>query len=123
MNRPEEAVQRAAVELLLYCRPQVGRLPVVWFAVPNQRGTREEYEVKILKAMGVRPGVADLIFLNVGVIELKADEKGKLSPAQQVFRDECLAFGVRHAVCWSAEGVIETLRGWGVTFAIEPVFT
>jgi hypothetical protein len=116
--RPEEALQRAVVSLLFYCRPQCP-----WFACANQRGTRKRYEAEILKAMGVRAGVADLIFLNVGVIELKADEKGKLSPAQEGFREECAAFGVRHAVCWSVEGVIATLRGWGVAFAIEPVFT
>ena len=118
VNRREEALQRQVVSLLFYCRPRC-----VWFAVPNQRGTRKRYEAEILKAMGVRAGVADLIFLSVGVIELKADEKGKLSEAQLAFFEECDAFGVRRAVCWSVVGVIETLRSWGVAFAIEPVFT
>lgn len=117
MRRLEEELQRAVVSLLIYCRPQCP-----WFAVPNQRGTRKRYEAEILKAMGVRAGVADLIFLNVGVIELKAT-KGKLSPAQEAFRDECFACGVNWALCRSLDDVVYTLRAWGVTFTFEPVFT
>lgn len=118
MNRPEEGLQRSAVSLLYYCRPQC-----VWFAVDNESRQSSRRKGGIRKAKGVRAGVADLIFLNIGVIELKADEKGKLSAAQEGFRDECAAFGVRHAACWTLEAVFATLRGWGVTFAIEPVFT
>lgn len=117
MRRPEEDLQRQVVSLLFYCHPSC-----VWFAVANQRGTRKRFEGGILKAMGVRAGVADLIFLSVGVIELKAG-KGQLSPAQLAFRDDCAAFGVRHAVCRSIDEVIATLRGWGVAFVIEPVLT
>lgn len=117
VRRPEEDLQRATASLLFYCRPQCP-----WFAVPNQRGTRKRFEMAVLRAMGVRAGVADLIFLSVGVIELKAG-KGQLSPAQEAFREECAAFSVNHAVCRSIDEVIATLRLWGVTFAIEPVLT
>jgi len=117
VKRPEEELQRAIVSLLYYCRPRC-----LWWANTTQRGTRKRFEMAVLKAMGARPGVADLCFFNVGVIELKT-ARGRLSPAQEAFRDECFALGVNWALCRSIDEVLYALRAWGVTFAIEPVFT
>lgn len=58
-----------------------------YYAVPNG-GKRDVREASKLKAMGVRPGVADMVFLGEGgktvFIELKA-AKGVLSDSQKLF--------------------------------------
>ena len=58
-----------------------------FFHVPNG-GVRSKREAAKLKAMGVLPGVHDLVFLTAGggtlLIELKA-KKGSASDAQKVF--------------------------------------
>jgi hypothetical protein len=79
----------------------------------------------VLKAMGSRAGVSDLVFLLGhppwrGVIELKTPS-GRLSPAQALFRDECFTFGVPYEVARSIEAVFTILTSWGVDLLREPV--
>jgi hypothetical protein len=82
-NRPEQELQKQiarALETIL--KPEV-----VWFHSPNG-GNRSRAEAGIFKAMGVKPGVPDLIISWAGpdgplmlAIELKAGT-GKATTAQ-----------------------------------------
>lgn len=97
MNRPEEAAQRSIVEYLRWVRPDC-----IWFAVANQRGTRTKAEMGVLKALGVRPGVADLVLAwrgGVAFLEVKAPgREGNLSPAQLDFKAACERRGIPYQV-------------------------
>jgi hypothetical protein len=111
---PEESFQKDVHELLLWAAPP----GLVWFAVPNQKGTRRGFEVALLKAMGVRPGVGDLCFVipptgRFGCLELKARHR-KPSVVQLDFGDQLHLAGALWACCWTVEEVIATLEDWGV---------
>lgn len=88
---------------------------VIWFAVPNGESRSARTGAK-LKAMGVRPGVADMVIvLPRGVacfLELKA-AGGRLSDRQKVFRTFCELNGAPYAVASSPEEVERILREWG----------
>ena len=82
MRRPEQALQRTIVEWLHYALPDD-----VWFTAVNPSPAKSKAVAGVSKAMGLKPGVPDLIFCIHGRfvgIELKAG-KGKPSDAQ----DEC----------------------------------
>jgi len=111
-KRPEEDLQKAVVRFLWGARPDCQ-----FFATTNQKGRRSTTEMRVLKAMGARAGVADLVFYRggfIGFIELKA-AKGTQSPAQEQFQAECDASGVPYMVCRSLAEVEGALKGWGVT--------
>jgi hypothetical protein len=118
VRRPEEALQRRVVNFLRYVSPLA-----LWFHVPNGGG-RSKAEAGIMKAMGARAGVPDLIFLLPSepwraAIELKTDT-GKLSAAQRAWRADSDALGVPFAVARSVLEVDTLLRGWGVEYLREP---
>lgn len=70
----------------------------------------------LLKALGVKPGVADFIFILKGpkvfFLEVKT-QNGKLSPAQKDFRAAVEALGCSYAVARTLDEAIDTLIGWG----------
>lgn len=88
MRRPEEALQRSLVQhLRMRLEP-----PWMFWATPNQRGTRKAWEQAILAGLGVRAGIPDLFVLGPGPIlvgleikappaMLKSGEKSKAKPA------------------------------------------
>lgn len=85
-RNPEAALQIACVQWLECC-PGL-RSKCEWYHVPNQRTSIKERVA--LAAMGVQPGVTDLVFeTRVGkpslFIELKA-KGGRFSPEQKEFR-------------------------------------
>jgi hypothetical protein len=92
---------------------------VVWFAVPNGESRSARTGAK-LKAMGVRPGVADLVIILPGgaaaFLELKAPG-GRPSQHQKVFRTFCELNGAPYAVACSPEEVNEILSDWGAVHA------
>lgn len=109
MKRPEEALQRAvcgllaiyeAKHLLAYCHVPSG-------------GYRTPAEAGILKAMGVKRGIPDLLVWTPNAhsfgIELKGP-KGKESDAQILFRSTLESLGHRVYVCWSIDEVEAALR-------------
>jgi hypothetical protein len=109
LKRPEEALQRAvcgllaiyeAKHLLAYCHVPSG-------------GYRTPAEAGILKAMGVKRGIPDLLVWTPNAhsfgIELKGP-KGKESDAQILFRSTLESLGHRVYVCWSIEEVEAALR-------------
>jgi hypothetical protein len=85
------------------------------FHVPNQ-GKRDAAQNAILKAMGVRAGVSDVILVHRGriyALELKA-AGGRLSEAQRKFKGDFLEAG---GITGTAEGLsdaLATLEDWGL---------
>ncbi len=111
-NRPEEDLHRATVQYLAASMP----LASFWFTVPNQRGTRKKYEMGILKALGVKAGVPDIVAIYEGRfigIELKAP-KGKISENQERASDAIVMAGGLYTVARSVEEVEHYLRAIGL---------
>jgi hypothetical protein len=113
MKRPEEALQRAVVQLLaLYA----GRGLLAFAHVPNGM-YRTPAEAGRLKAMGTTAGVPDLlVWLDGGAsfsIELKAG-RGTLSAPQAAWHGTMAGLGHRVHVCRSIDEVEAVLRGEGV---------
>lgn len=107
----EEDLQRYVVQLLKLCADR----RLVWFAVPNGEARSKRTGAK-LKAMGVRPGVADFAFTLPGgrsaYLELKT-LAGRPSPEQRVFRADAEVAGALYAIARTPEEVEATLAGWG----------
>lgn len=113
VKRPEEALQKLVVSFLRVASPST-----VFFHVPNQKGTRKGWEQGLLSAMGVRPGVADLVFVlpegRIGFIELKAPNGGRQEPDQARFEEDVRALGAPYLICRSLAEVEGALKAWGV---------
>ena len=113
MVRAEEQLQRSVVQLLaLYA----GRGLLAFCHVPNGE-RRDRITGARLKAMGVQPGVPDLLVWtphgkSFG-IEMKAG-RGQLSDVQVLWRSTPESLGHRVYVCWSLEEVEAVLRLEGV---------
>lgn len=112
-KRPEEDLQKVVVRFLKLAAPTA-----VFFHVPNQRGTRKRFEQELLKAMGVRAGVADLVFVlpegRVAFLELKAPDNPRQSTDQAQFEEDVRALGAPYLICRSLAEVEGALRAWGV---------
>lgn len=107
----EAAIQRAGIEWL---RLVLGREYVV-LHVPNG-GARSKVEAAILIGLGVLPGAADIFILRggfAGVMEVK-DARGKLSPAQEGFRDECRRKEISWALVRSVQDIEDGVVAWGL---------
>jgi hypothetical protein len=90
------------VETVNYLR----NLPIVWFHVPNGKRRRLTDAIR-LKALGVRPGVADFILLIHGVavaIELK-NAAGIQSKDQKGFQTAWEANGGLYRIARNVAGV------------------
>jgi len=107
----EEDLQRYTVQLLKFC----GARELVWFHVPNGEA-RSKVTGARLKALGVRPGVADFAMTLPGgrsaYLELKTP-KGRPSPEQKVFRSDAETAGALYAIARTPEEVQATLSAWG----------
>lgn len=115
MRRPEQILQQQVVRFLDMAYPAV-----LAFHCPNG-GARSAVEGAILKSMGVRPGVPDLCLLlpcgRTAWIELKAG-KGKLTAAQEAFRDKAQALDHFWAEARSPNEVADILERWLQPFGI-----
>ena len=70
-----------------------------------------------LKKMGLRSGVADLVFIKDGLVyflEMKRPG-GKWSVAQQLFAGDCYLVGARYAIAYSFDEAVKILKEWGLT--------
>lgn len=128
----EEQLQRSIIDLL-----RVAAHPdVIWFHCPNGMA-RSKSEGGRLKAMGVLPGVYDLIFLvprrfdygddipdvpnyiTIAVpcfLELKR-VRGIASAEQLAFGERCDRIGVEHAITADFDQALSILKAWGVLSA------
>jgi len=112
-SNEEERLQRAVINWL---HANFTPDELFFYAVWNQNA-RDAIEGAKRKAMGVRAGVSDIMFIMkngmTAAIELKAG-KGRVSDSQQGFLEMLAKRGCRNAVCRSGEEVEATLRSWGL---------
>lgn len=108
---PEQQIHRAIAQHL-----RTRAVPgLVWWHTPNG-GSRGKIEGAILKAMGVRAGVSDFIFVHQGKIfalELKA-EGGRASVEQLKFLSEIDAAGAFTALPVGLDAALATIEAWGL---------
>jgi hypothetical protein len=108
-KRPEDALQRAVLEHLRLRGPRTA----YWFHVANGGG-RSPIEASILKGLGVRAGVPDLIIIYDGKtygLELKADGN-KPTRLQIEAQDAMRAAGAAVAVAVGLDAVLQQLKQW-----------
>jgi hypothetical protein len=111
---PEEKIHAAVVELLRWA------IAPGWIAYHPANGEwRGPHGKKVgarLKALGVLPGVPDLILWAPGGmahgLEIKS-RTGRLSVAQKAFRANCDAYGRPYAVARSLDEAAAILAAWG----------
>jgi hypothetical protein len=116
---PEADLQRAVVTALRFALPKTAIIHHCANEVtePGPRGAKRQ---AILVGMGVHGGFADLMVICGGCVlflELKSP-KGKLSPAQEAFRDAVLAQGFGWALVRSLDDALGTLADHGFTTRI-----
>jgi hypothetical protein len=93
----------------------------LFFHVPNQAmgkalGKGGLYKMVRLKRMGLRPGVADLVFVKAGrayFLEMKKPG-GRQSDSQKLFEADCLLAGSEYAIANSFDMAINILRKWQI---------
>lgn len=109
-KQPESRLQSAVYDYIRRVHHDV-----LCFHVPNG-GKRNAIEARIMKGMGVMPGVADLLIFwrgGHGAIELKAPEsRGKQSEHQLTFEQLWKFYGGQYAVCKSIDDVDGALSRW-----------
>jgi hypothetical protein len=112
-NDAETQLQAAVIEHVKL-RARKG---VLWFHVPNGEHRTKATGAK-LKRMGVRAGVADLVFIlppngEACFLELKADG-GRPSDSQLQFATDCESAGAAYAIAWDLEHALTMLEAWRV---------
>jgi hypothetical protein len=118
---PEADLQRVVVQALHFALPRTAIIHHCANEV-TEAGPRGAKHQAILVGMGVHPGFADLVVLCDGrvlFLELKS-LKGRLSPAQEAFRDAVLAQGFGWALVRSLDDALEALADQGFTARIAP---
>jgi|GEM_PF-1539170 len=103
MKRPEQALQRSIVQYLNLCAPD----DLFWTAINPVPG-KTPAVAAISKAMGMRPGVLDLLFIwqmFPFFIECKAD-KGTLSKNQKETIELAARAGAPTYLCRSLDDVV-----------------
>jgi hypothetical protein len=107
--RPEDQIQRAVLEHLRLRGPRTA----FWFHVGNGGG-RSPIEASILKGLGVRAGVPDLIIIYDGKtygLELKADGN-RPTKLQIEAQDAMRGAGAEVAVAVGLDAAIQQLEQW-----------
>ena len=108
-RRPEDSIQRAVCQhLLTRASPRV-----VWWHTPNG-GMRNRIEAAIMKGLGIRAGVSDLIAVHQGrafALELKA-EGGRATEAQLAFIAGINAAGGYAAVATGIDAALRCCEAW-----------
>ena len=109
MRRPEQDIQRAVIRHL-----KLRSIPgVFFFAVPNG-GYRLPVEAAILKGLGVKSGVPDVIIIHCGhvfCLELKS-ERGRLSPKQRETLADLERAGAHTCVAAGLDAALSALEEW-----------
>ena len=110
-EQPESALQR---QVPAHVDARSARNTFV-FAVPNG-GLRSKIEAAILKGLGVRAGVPDLIAIKAGrvcALELKSP-RGRLSKAQKETITQLQGAGAIVAVADRLDAALDKLELWGI---------
>ena len=109
--RLEDKIQRAVCQHLR----QRGAPGLLWWHTPNG-GKRRPVEAAILKGLGTRAGVADLILVHRGrpfALELKTDE-GRPTVEQMEFVSDFNSAGGSAAIVNGLDRALRTLETWGL---------
>ena len=116
---PEADLQRAVVTALRFALPKSAIIHHSANEV-TEGGPRGAKRQAILVGIGVHPGFADLIILcNVRVLFLELKSlRGRLSPAQEAFRDAVLTQGFGWALVRSLDDALGALADHGLTTRI-----
>ena len=118
-GKPEADLQRTVVTALRFALPK-GAIIHHCANEVTEAGPRGAKRQAILVGMGIHPGFADLIILCAGrvlFLELKS-LRGRLSPAQEVFRDAVQAQGFGWALVRSLDDALGALADHGLTTRI-----
>lgn len=119
-RRSEQQLHRAVIEHLRW-----RAAPDVWFAHYPGGGYRRPIEAAILKSLGTREGVPDLLIVAPEVesgkragcklycIELKSST-GKLSPSQRACHAELRRAGATVETVSDIDHALELLTAWGI---------
>jgi len=110
-NRPEDIIQRAVFEHL-----RVRCAPGVFAFHPPNGGWRSRIEAAILKGLGVRAGVPDVIAVKDGrtyALEIKSPG-GRLTAAQNAAHAALRAAGATVLTSYSLDDAISMLEEWGL---------
>ena len=110
-STPEQQIQRAVFEHLA-----IRAASTVFAFHPANGGWRSRVEAAILKGMGVKAGVPDVIAIEGGrcyALELKAPD-GRLTPVQRDSHAALAAAGATVAVAYGLDDAIARLEAWGL---------
>jgi len=111
----EADIQIQVVEYVSLLAAQCG---FIFCSIPNEGKDRANpARLAKLKRMGLRPGVADLVFIKDGrayFLEMKKPG-GKQSDDQIDFQLDAACAGAQYAVAWSFEEAVKILQLWGIT--------
>lgn len=113
-HAPEQALQRAVGELLNFCLGGVAW----WTHFPAGGGGT--MRGRILKGLGLKPGVPDILILDAGRaywLELKA-KRGWVNPIQRACHNAIGRAGCPVAVIKDIDQVLPQLKTWGI--ALKP---
>ena len=108
-NRPEQDIQRAVFEHIAIR----GARECYAFHCPNG-GWRSPIEAAIMRGLGVRAGIPDIIGIKAGHVfglELKAPG-GRLSPVQREVHAALCAAGATVAVATGLDAALAQLEAW-----------
>ena len=110
--RPKESALQIAI---IGAQRDYGRPDWLFWHTANGE-LRDKRAAAKLKAMGVRPGVPDLLFLSPAGIAHFVECKrpgGRLSDEQEKFREHCIRHGIAHVVVESIDQALAALDHWG----------
>jgi hypothetical protein len=109
---PERSTHIAVADMLW----KLARPGWYWTHIPSGE-LRTEATGRLLKRMGLKPGIPDFLFIAPNGthhwLELKRGY-AKLTEPQSDFRDMCIAQRIPHAVARSFAEAEAQLRDWGV---------
>ena len=107
----EQQIQRTVFEHLAIR----GATAMVAFHVANG-GWRSAVEAAILKGLGVKPGIPDIVAIKDGkcfFLELKAPD-GRLTPVQREAHAALVAAGATVEVAYGLDDALARLEAWGL---------
>jgi hypothetical protein len=110
-NRPEDLIQRAVFEHLA-----LRSTPGVFAFHPANGGWRSRIEAAILKGLGVRAGVPDVIAVKDGctyALELKSPG-GRLTAVQNAAHAALRAAGAAVVTSYGLDDALAQLERWGL---------
>jgi hypothetical protein len=108
-RQPEAEIQRA-----VFAHFKLRGAPGVFAFHPGNGGYRKPIEAAIMKSLGVRAGVPDIVAVHDGrcyALELKA-ERGRLTDVQRECHERLRDAGARVAVATGIDEAVAQLIAW-----------